>query len=119
MELNELIESMLRSQYLEEMQNRPKEEYSPTKGMSSEQVERYASSIRNFRQGPTVEKDERQTERRMQTSKPVSSGDIQIYRQRNDDATTEIVESIRTKLYEFLANGNEVNSDLMQRPSII
>ena len=35
MDLNELIESTLRSQHLEEMQNRPREEYSP----------------RNFRQG--------------------------------------------------------------------
>ena len=42
MDLNELIESTLRSQHLEEMQNRPKEEYSPIKGMSSEQIERYA-----------------------------------------------------------------------------
>ena len=47
MDLNELIESTLRSQHLEEMQNRPREEYSPIKGMSSEQIERY----RNFRQG--------------------------------------------------------------------
>ena len=42
MDLNELIESTLRSQHLEEMQNRPREEYSPIKGMSSEQIERYA-----------------------------------------------------------------------------
>lgn len=50
MDLNELIESTLRSQHLEEMQNRPREEYSPIKGMSSEQIERYACfSIRNFR----------------------------------------------------------------------
>ena len=37
MDLNELIESTLRSQHLEEMQNRSREEYSPIKGMSSEQ----------------------------------------------------------------------------------
>ena len=37
----------------------------------------------------------------------------EIYERRNDDATIEIVESIKTRLYELLANGNEVNSDLM------
>ena len=39
----------------------------------------------------------------------------EIYERRNDDTTTEIVESIRTRLYELLADGNEVNSDLMLR----
>ena len=36
----------------------------------------------------------------------------EIYERRNDDATTEIVESIRTRLYEPLVDGNEVNSNL-------
>lgn len=35
MDLNELIESTLRNQHLEEMQNRPRKEYSPTKGMTA------------------------------------------------------------------------------------
>ena len=39
----------------------------------------------------------------------------EIYERRNHDTTTEIVESIRTRLYELLADGNEVNSDLMLR----
>ncbi|MDM8257855.1 hypothetical protein [Phocaeicola barnesiae] len=39
----------------------------------------------------------------------------EIYERRNDDATTESVESIRARLYELLANGDEVNSDFMQR----
>lgn len=39
----------------------------------------------------------------------------EIYERRNDDTTTEIVESIRTRLYELLADGNEVNSDFMLR----
>ena len=39
----------------------------------------------------------------------------EIYERRNDDTTTEIVESIGTRLYELLANGNEVDSDLMLR----
>ena len=39
----------------------------------------------------------------------------EIYERRNDDTTTEIVESIRTRLYELLANENEVSSDLMLR----
>ena len=30
----------------------------------------------------------------------------EIYERRNDDTTTEIVESIRTRLYELLADGN-------------
>lgn len=37
----------------------------------------------------------------------------EIYERRSDDVTTEIVESIRTRLYELLANGNEVNSVLI------
>ena len=40
MNLNERIESTLRSQHLEEMQNRSREEYSPIKRMNSEQIER-------------------------------------------------------------------------------
>lgn len=39
----------------------------------------------------------------------------EIYERRNDDARTEIVESIRTRLYELLANRNEVNSNLTLR----
>lgn len=39
----------------------------------------------------------------------------EICKRRNDDATTEIVESIKTRLYEFLVNGNEVNYDFMLR----
>lgn len=37
----------------------------------------------------------------------------EVNERKNDDSTTEIVESIRTKLYKLLANGNEVNSDFM------
>lgn len=44
-DLNKLTENTLRSHCLEEMQNYPREEYFPTKGISSEKIKRYACSL--------------------------------------------------------------------------
>ena len=39
----------------------------------------------------------------------------EIYRRRNSKETTEIIDKIRTELYNMLANPDEVRSELMER----
>lgn len=43
----------------------------------------------------------------------------EIYRRRNSKETTEIIENIRTELYDLLANPDESRSELMSRPLTI
>ena len=39
----------------------------------------------------------------------------EIYKRRNDAKTEEVVEKLRNRLYDLLANKSEINSDLMLR----